>query len=47
MNRLPEGNAIVYCEGAYNTLNGKTAHGLKISRPLKGRRSIRCPSIGR
>ena len=24
----PEGNAIVYCEGAYNTLNGKTAHGL-------------------
>jgi uncharacterized NAD-dependent epimerase/dehydratase family protein len=28
MNRLPEGNAIVYCEGAFNTLNGKTAHGL-------------------
>jgi uncharacterized NAD-dependent epimerase/dehydratase family protein len=24
----PQGNAIVYCEGAYNTLNGKTAHGL-------------------
>ena len=24
----PEGNAIVYCEGAYNTTNGKTAHGL-------------------
>ena len=24
----PEANAIVYCEGAYNTLNGKTAHGL-------------------
>jgi uncharacterized NAD-dependent epimerase/dehydratase family protein len=24
----PEGNAIVYCEGAYNTPNGKTAHGL-------------------
>ena len=24
----PEGNAIVYCEGAFNTLNGKTAHGL-------------------
>lgn len=23
-----EGNAIVYCEGAYNTPNGKTAHGL-------------------
>lgn len=22
------GNAIVYCEGAYNTTNGKTAHGL-------------------
>ena len=28
MNRQPEGNAIVYCEGAYNTPNGKTAHGL-------------------
>lgn len=28
MNTLPEGNAIVYCEGAYNTTNGKTAHGL-------------------
>ncbi|BBO70335.1 hypothetical protein DSCA_42650 [Desulfosarcina alkanivorans] len=24
----PEGKAIVYCEGAFNTLNGKTAHGL-------------------
>jgi uncharacterized NAD-dependent epimerase/dehydratase family protein len=24
----PEGNAIVYCEGAYNTPTGKTAHGL-------------------
>ena len=23
-----EGNAIVYCEGGYNTTNGKTAHGL-------------------
>jgi len=23
-----EGNAIVYCEGAFNTTNGKTAHGL-------------------
>ena len=23
-----EGNAIVYCEGAFATLNGKTAHGL-------------------
>lgn len=28
MNRLPEGNAIVYCEGAFNTPNGKTSHGL-------------------
>ena len=28
MNKLPEGNALVYCEGAFNTLNGKTAHGL-------------------
>jgi len=25
---LPEGNAVVYCEGAFNTPNGKTAHGL-------------------
>ena len=24
----PDGNAIVYCQGAFNTLNGKTAHGL-------------------
>jgi len=24
----PEGHAIVYCEGAFNTTNGKTAHGL-------------------
>jgi hypothetical protein len=30
MNRLPEGNAIVYCEGAFNTLNGKTAQGSRI-----------------
>lgn len=28
MNTLPEGNAIVYCEGMFSTLNGKTAHGL-------------------
>jgi uncharacterized NAD-dependent epimerase/dehydratase family protein len=28
MNRLPEGKAIVYCEGAFNTPNGKTSHGL-------------------
>jgi uncharacterized NAD-dependent epimerase/dehydratase family protein len=26
--RLPEGNAILYCEGAFNTTYGKTAHGL-------------------
>lgn len=25
---LPEGNAVVYCEGAFGTPNGKTAHGL-------------------
>jgi uncharacterized NAD-dependent epimerase/dehydratase family protein len=25
---FPEGKAIVYCEGAFNTTNGKTAHGL-------------------
>lgn len=24
----PEGNAIIYCEGAFHTPNGKTAHGL-------------------
>ncbi len=28
MNHFPEGNAIVYCEGAFGTSNGKTAHGL-------------------
>ncbi|MGD9226715.1 MAG: DUF1611 domain-containing protein [Desulfobacterales bacterium] len=28
MNLMPEGNAIIYCEGAFNTPNGKTAHGL-------------------
>jgi len=25
---FPEGNAVVYCEGAFATTNGKTAHGL-------------------
>ena len=28
MSQFPEGNAIVYCEGAFGTPNGKTAHGL-------------------
>ncbi len=28
MTQFPEGNAIVYCEGAFGTTNGKTAHGL-------------------
>lgn len=28
MTRLPEGNAIVYCQQAFGTTNGKTAHGL-------------------
>jgi len=28
MNAFPEGSAIVYCEGAFGTPNGKTAHGL-------------------
>ena len=28
MQNYPTGIAIVYCEGAYNTTNGKTAHGL-------------------
>ncbi|MDX1765254.1 MAG: DUF1611 domain-containing protein, partial [bacterium] len=28
MTAMPEGNAIVFCEGAFETPNGKTAHGL-------------------
>ena len=28
MNTFPEGNALVYCEGAFTTTQGKTAHGL-------------------
>jgi uncharacterized NAD-dependent epimerase/dehydratase family protein len=28
MTSWPEGRAIVYCQGAFNTTNGKTAHGL-------------------
>ena len=28
MNMFPEGNALVYCEGAFTTTQGKTAHGL-------------------
>jgi uncharacterized NAD-dependent epimerase/dehydratase family protein len=28
VNNILDGNAIVYCEGAFNTPNGKTAHGL-------------------
>jgi uncharacterized NAD-dependent epimerase/dehydratase family protein len=28
MTALPEGAAIIYCQGAYSTTNGKTAHGL-------------------
>ncbi len=28
MNEFPEGKAVVYCEGAFGTTNGKTAHGL-------------------
>jgi len=28
MGNLPDGNAIVYCEDAFNTTYGKTAHGL-------------------
>ncbi|MBK6623084.1 MAG: DUF1611 domain-containing protein [Saprospirales bacterium] len=28
MKRVIDGNAIVYCEGAFNTPSGKTAHGL-------------------
>ena len=25
---MPEGNALIYCQGGFNTTNGKTAHGL-------------------
>jgi len=28
MSSFPEGNAIIYCEGAFGSPNGKTAHGL-------------------
>jgi uncharacterized NAD-dependent epimerase/dehydratase family protein len=28
MTDFPEGNAIIFCEGEFGTLNGKTAHGL-------------------
>jgi len=28
MTDFPEGHAIIYCQGAFNTPNGKTAHGL-------------------
>lgn len=28
MPDFPEGNAVIYCEGAFGTPNGKTAHGL-------------------
>ncbi|MCG6918236.1 MAG: DUF1611 domain-containing protein [Deltaproteobacteria bacterium] len=28
MSSFPEGNAIIYCQGAFATANGKTAHGL-------------------
>ena len=28
MSTFPEGNAVIYCQGAFGTPNGKTAHGL-------------------
>jgi uncharacterized NAD-dependent epimerase/dehydratase family protein len=28
MSPFPEGNAVIYCRGAFGTANGKTAHGL-------------------
>ena len=28
MKKTIDGKALVYCEGAFNTPNGKTAHGL-------------------
>ena len=37
MNSFPEGNAIVYCQGAFGTTNGKTAHG---ARPWLGENAI-------
>ncbi|MFH1999501.1 MAG: DUF1611 domain-containing protein, partial [Planctomycetota bacterium] len=36
MKNSPDGNAIVYCEGAFGTPNGKTAHGL-VRRTLRYR----------
>jgi uncharacterized NAD-dependent epimerase/dehydratase family protein len=36
MIKLPEGNAVVYCQGAFGTPNGKTAHGL-VRRTLRYR----------
>ncbi len=36
MTGFPEGNAVVYCRGAFNTPNGKTAHGL-VRRTLRYR----------
>lgn len=36
---MPEGNALVYCEGAFGTTNGKTAHGLV-------RRTLRYEVVG-
>jgi uncharacterized NAD-dependent epimerase/dehydratase family protein len=36
MGTFPEGSAIVYCEGAFGTPNGKTAHGL-VRRTLRYR----------
>ncbi len=36
MHDFPEGHAIIYCEGAFGTLNGKTAHGL-VRRSLRYR----------
>ncbi len=36
MDKFPEGSALVYCEGAYGTPNGKTAHGL-VRRTLRYR----------
>ncbi len=28
VSEIPDGNAVVYCEGAFDTTDGKTAHGL-------------------
>ena len=43
-----DGNAIVYCQGAFNTLNGKTAHGLvRFTRRYQVAAVVDAPHAGR